>query len=112
MNFKRNIFAQIQQDVIVLTEEYLTPSLLLGIMFKIEFVPLLGAPSHINIDLETFGRRNLWHGAFTKSFCTWIFNKHRDESWISKCSTLFTLALHQMWQKSFSTFDKSTCSKL
>ena len=44
-----------------------------------------------------FGRDNLWHGMFTKSFSNWILNKHRKEAWISNHRSLCTLTLNQMW---------------
>ena len=40
MNFKRDLFVQLQQDVLKLIEEDLTPLMLLETMFKTKFVPL------------------------------------------------------------------------
>ena len=77
MNFKKNV--QVQRDVLSLTGEYLTPLLLLKTMFQEKKSPLVGVPSHININLETFGRNNLWYGTFPKSFSNWTFNKNREE---------------------------------
>ena len=81
-------------------------------MFQLEFTPLLDVPSNINNDLKRFGRRNLWHGLFPKSFCTWVFNKHRKESWISKFSALCILALHKMWIERCSICHESTSSRI
>ena len=68
MSFKRNLFVELQQDVLSLTSEDLNPLMLLEIMFQAEFSPLPGVSSSINIGLEIFGRRNLWHGSFPKYF--------------------------------------------
>ena len=59
-----------------------------------------------------FGRRNLWHGMFPKSFSNWIFNKYREEAWISKYSSLCTLTLHQMWIEICSTCHESTSVRM
>ena len=97
MNFKRDLFIQLQQDELKLIEEDLIPLMLLETMFQTKFVPLPEVPSQINVHLENFGRRNLWHGMFPKSFSDWIFKKHREEAWISKYSYICVLTLHQMW---------------
>ena len=96
MNFKRNLFVHIQQDLLSLKDEYLNPLLFLETIFQAEYSPLPGVPSRININLERFGRRNLWHGVLPKSFSTWAFNKHREESCIRKYRTLCMSELHQM----------------
>ena len=69
MSFKRSLLAQLQQDVLWVTEEDLTHFLMLEHVFQTEFDPLPGVPSHVNIGLERFGRRIVWHDAFLKSFC-------------------------------------------
>ena len=59
MNCKRELFAQLQQDVLELTEADLTPLLLIETMIQIEHVPILEVPVHVNVDFQRFGRRNL-----------------------------------------------------
>ena len=58
-NFKREIFAQSQQDRLRLIEAFLTPLLLLETMIQIERVPLLEVTVCVNADLQRFGRRKL-----------------------------------------------------
>ena len=81
-------------------------------MSQEEFVPLPRVPSHINIDLERFGRKNFWHGSFHNFFSIWIFNKYREEAWIGKFITLFVLELYQMKIERFSTCHESTSSRI
>ena len=95
-----------------LTDKDLTPLLLLETMFQEEFDPLPGVHSHINIDLEIFGRRNLCHGVFPKSFSAWMLNKYREESCRSKHSTIITLELHQMWIERCSECHESTSIRI
>ena len=59
MNCKRELFAQLQQDVLELTEADLTPLLLIETMIQIENVPTLEVPVHVNADFQRCGRRNL-----------------------------------------------------
>ena len=65
----------------------------------------------MNIDLESFGKMNIWHGIFQKSFSDYIFYKHREETWISKNSSLCALSLNQMWIERCSTCHESTFSR-
>ena len=62
--------------------------------------------------MRTFGRRNLWHGAFSKSFSAWVFNKHREKDCIRKFNSPFVLALHQIWIEIFSMFHETKCSRI
>ena len=47
---------------------------------------------------------------FTKSFSDWIFNKHRVQAWISKCSSLRAFTLHEMQIERFSKCRESIFS--
>ena len=85
---------------------------MLETMIQTEFVPLLGCPSCINIELKRFGRRNLWHDSFLKSFSTWVFNKYREEYWISTCSSLCLVSSHKTWIERCSMFHESTFSRI
>ena len=61
MNFKRDLFVHLQQEVLMLTDEDVAPLLLLESMLQPEFIPLSYIPSNMNLDLQRFGRKNLWH---------------------------------------------------
>ena len=111
-NFKRNMLAHLRQDVLGLTEEYSTPLLLLETIFRTEFALLPRVPSRVNTDLKRFGRRNLSHWMLPKSFYAWVSNKHREESWFSKHSSLHAVELHQIWIERWSTYHESTSIKI
>ena len=51
VDFKRNLFVQLQQDVLRLTEADSTPLLLLEHMLCKEFSPIPNLPQHANSDL-------------------------------------------------------------
>ena len=97
MNFERNLFVQLQQDVLKLTDEDITPLLLLESMFQPEFTPLPDLSSNKTLELGRFGRRNIWHGVFPKYFSTWVFKNHREDSWLGKYSVICMSALHKIW---------------
>ena len=59
MNYKRELFSQLQQYVLKLTEACLTQSILLETMIQIEHVALVDVSTITNADLQRFGRRNL-----------------------------------------------------
>ena len=48
MILKSDLFTHLQQDVLGLKEEYLSPSFLLETMMQAEFVTLLEVPPHMN----------------------------------------------------------------
>ena len=112
MNFKRDLYVKLQQDMLRSTEEDPTLFILLEKVFQTKFFSLSGFPSQSNVDLESFGRRNLWHGVFFTSFSDQIFNKRREEVWISKYSSLCVLELHQMWIERCSICHESTSSRI
>ena len=62
----------LQQAMLRLTEENVTPLILLKTMFQTECAPLQGVPTHINNSLGRFCRRNIWHGVTPNSFSTWV----------------------------------------
>lgn len=97
VNFKQNLLVQLQQKILRLTVDDLTPLLLLESMLNKEFVPIQLLPHHINCDIQCFGRRNLWHGIFPASLSQWIQQKHGPEAWLIKFSAQSILALHGIW---------------
>ena len=84
--FKRDLFSQLQTKVMMLTEEDLTPLLLLESMLQSVFLPLTDISHHNNEDLRQVGRRHSWHGFFPKSFTHWVTHKYREKEWITKFS--------------------------
>ena len=50
MNFKRELFAKPQQDLLTLTEVILNPLIALETMIQIECVPLPDVQAHVNVD--------------------------------------------------------------
>ena len=59
MDFKRDLFVQIEQDFLKLTEDDLTLLIFLESIFKLEFIPFPDVTSSVKNDLQHFGRRNL-----------------------------------------------------
>ena len=112
INFKRNLFVQLQQDVLGLTEEDLIFLVLPETIIQTELVPLPGVSSCINIELKRFGKRNLLYSFIHKSFSVYIFNKHREEVWIYKFICLCAIALHKMRIERCSIFHESTFSRI
>jgi hypothetical protein len=81
----------------MLTYADLIPLLLIESMLQKEFTPVSYLPTQINLDIQKFGRRNLWHGIFSKSFSGWIYQEHRTDAWLGKFSIKCILSLHEMW---------------
>ena len=77
-------------------------------MLQPEFTPLSDVPPNINLDLQRFGRRNLWHGVFTKSLSTCVFKKHRKYAWLVKFSVRCIVVLHKMWLERCAICHEST----
>ena len=92
-----------------LTEDNLTLLLLLENSFQINYDYLPHALTPINSDLQRVRKRNLCHGIFPVSFFKWVFCKHREDSWVSKFSTLCIVVLHKMWIEKFSMLHESKC---
>ena len=83
---------------------------MLGIMIRIDHLPLTWLPMHVNTDLKIFGRENLWNEIFTKSFSTWFFRKQREEAWVAKYSSSRAVELYKMWIERYSMCYESTFS--
>ena len=98
--------------MLILTEDSLAPLLLLENMMQTCYVPLPDVPVQINLNLQKFGRRNIWHGILPNSFCKLNFNEHIEDAWVSKHITLCTVVLHKMWIERFSMLHESTFSTI
>ena len=78
VKFKRDLFEQIHQDVLKLTDEDITPLLLLESIFQPDITPVPDSPSNANLELRTFGKINIWYSVFPKLISAWVFKKHRE----------------------------------
>ena len=77
-------------------------------MLNTEFCPISTLPDHINLDLQHFGRRNLWHGMFPVSLSSWILQTHRKEAWLQKFTIKCVLTLHDIWTERCTIIHEST----
>ena len=108
VEYKRHLFTRLQQQVLELTDNDLTPLLLLDSMLNTEFCPIPTLPDHINSDLQHFGRRNMWHGIFPVSLSSWVLQTHRKDAWLHKFSHKCVSTLHDIWTERCAIIHEST----